>query len=159
MNSQDETQLVLVIDGAQTSVVASGAASLLTVLREHGHLAVKGACDQGECGSCSVLLDGKLVCACLVAAGTCDRSTIYTARSLLADDLASAFARHGAVQCGFCTPGFVVAAEAALDSPAALTRRDVVELLAGNLCRCTGYQGIIAAVLEVDADRRAPPAR
>jgi aerobic-type carbon monoxide dehydrogenase small subunit (CoxS/CutS family) len=155
MNSP-EASVTLVVDGARATVATIGPASLLAVLRDHGHLVVKGACEQGECGSCSVLMDGALVCSCLVAAATCDGATVQTARSLLADDLGAALARHGAVQCGFCTPGIVVAAEAALASGVALTRAAVVDALAGNLCRCTGYQGIIAAVLEVDAARRAP---
>jgi carbon-monoxide dehydrogenase small subunit len=142
------------VDGEPRRLTADGASSLLRVLRDHGHVAVKGACEQGECGSCSVLLDGVLVCACLLPAAACDGGDVRTAASLLAPDLAAAFARHGAVQCGFCTPGFVVAAEAALGRDRPLERADVLDALAGNLCRCTGYLGIVAAVLETDAERR-----
>jgi aerobic-type carbon monoxide dehydrogenase small subunit (CoxS/CutS family) len=133
--------------------------SLLYVLRERlGLPGAKNACEQGECGSCSVVIDGRLVASCLVAAVVCDGADVRTAPGLLGDDLAAALARHGAVQCGFCTPGIVVAAEAtiadALSTGIGLAAPAVREALAGNLCRCTGYEGIIAAVVEV-AEARA----
>ena len=101
-----------------------------------------------------MLLDGDLVCSCLVPAAVSAGAEITTVRSLVRADLAEAFARHGAVQCGFCTPGFVVAAEAALAAPDPIDESTVREALAGNLCRCTGYQGIVEAVVEVSRSRR-----
>jgi aerobic-type carbon monoxide dehydrogenase small subunit (CoxS/CutS family) len=106
-----------------------------------------------------VLLDGVLVASCLVPAVVCGGAEVRTAPGLLGDDLAEALARRGAVQCGFCTPGIVVAAESALADAAgegrALTAPEVREALAGNLCRCRGYEGIVAAVVEVGTSRAA----
>ena len=143
------------VDGVSVDLDPTPATSLLRALRDAGITGPTGACEQGECGSCSVLLDGDLVCSCLVPAAVCDGARVDTVHGLVRPDLAEALERHGAVQCGFCTPGFVVAAEAALDGPAALDRESVVEAISGNLCRCTGYHRIIAAVLEVDGARRA----
>jgi carbon-monoxide dehydrogenase small subunit len=144
----------IVLDGLPVTLETSPSTSLLRALREAGHTAMQGACEQGECGSCTVRVDGRVQNACLTPAVTCESSTVETVASLLRDDLAAAFVRHGAVQCGFCTPGFVVAAEEALSADGPLTADDVRERLAGNVCRCTGYLGIIEAVLEVDRERR-----
>jgi carbon-monoxide dehydrogenase small subunit len=101
-----------------------------------------------------VLLDDALVCSCLVPAAACDGARVTTVEGVVAPDLAAALAAHGAVQCGFCTPGFVVAATALLDGDEPLDHATAAHGLAGNLCRCTGYQPILAAVLEVDRARR-----
>ena len=147
----------LLINGQERPVVDAWVGeSLLYVLRERlGLPGAKGACEQGECGSCTVVVDGRVQNSCLTPALACDSAEVQTVKSLLQADLAEAFIRHGAVQCGFCTPGFVVAAEQALDSPDPLSADDVRERLAGNVCRCTGYLGIVDAVLEVDRSRRA----
>jgi carbon-monoxide dehydrogenase small subunit len=153
-------RITLTVDGVRAEIEATPGTSLLRALRDHGTTSVLGACEQGECGSCSVLLDGRLECSCLVPAVICDGSTVATAASLLPADLAEALARHGAVQCGFCTPGIVVAAVGLLDaSPGTgrdgpLSSSEVREGLAGNLCRCTGYEGIVDAVVETDRIRR-----
>ncbi len=150
-------EVSLTVDGHLVALAPELGDSLLRALRDVGSTQVTGACEQGECGSCSVVLDGRLVASCLVAAVVCDGADVRTAPGLLGDDLAEALARHGAVQCGFCTPGIVVAAEAtiaaALDEGRALPPSAVREALAGNLCRCTGYEGIVAAVVEVAAAR------
>jgi carbon-monoxide dehydrogenase small subunit len=143
------------VDGETVTLAASPSTSLLRALRDAGHTAMQGACEQGECGSCTVVVDGRVQNSCLTPALACDSAEVQTVKSLLQADLAEAFIRHGAVQCGFCTPGFVVAAEQALDSPDSLSADDVRERLAGNVCRCTGYLGIVDAVLEVDRSRRA----
>ena len=145
----------LTLDGTPVELEAAPSTSLLRALRDAGHTRAQGACEQGECGSCLVRIDGVAQNSCLVPAAICEDANVETVASLLNQDLADAFARHGAVQCGFCTPGFVVAAEAALASEASLTYDTVRERLAGNICRCTGYQGIIEAVLEVSKLRRA----
>jgi len=150
-------EVSLTVDGHHLALAPELGDSLLRAMREAGSTQVTGACEQGECGSCSVVLDGRLVASCLVAAVVCDGSEVQTAPGLLGPDLAEALARHGAVQCGFCTPGIVVAAEAtiaaAVEEGHALAPTAVREALAGNLCRCTGYEGIIAAVVEVAAAR------
>jgi len=125
--------------------------SLLFVLRERlGLPGAKGACEQGECGSCSVLVDGVLVCSCLVLAAAAVRRDVTTVEGLGTDaeltDVQQAFVDEGAVQCGFCTPGLVVAVHDLLDRRTAPTDLEVREALSGNLCRCTGYGRILAAV-------------
>lgn len=145
----------LVLDGRRTELDVRPHDSLLRALRSHGHTATTGACEQGECGSCTVVLDGELRCACLVAAVVCDGATVDTAASLVTDDLSDALVEAGAVQCGFCTPGIVVSARWLLDNHSdRLDELTVREAMSGNLCRCTGYQGIVDAILSVDSQRR-----
>jgi carbon-monoxide dehydrogenase small subunit len=125
--------------------------SLLFALREHmGLPGSKNACEQGECGSCSVLMDGVLVCACLVLAVQADGHEIVTVEGLAADGelhpVQEAFVEAGAVQCGFCTPGLVVAAADLLRRVPEPSEDEIREALSGNLCRCTGYQKIFDAV-------------
>jgi len=131
--------------------------SLLYVLRERmGLPGAKNACEQGECGSCTVYLDGVPVCACLVAAGQADGRAIVTVEGLAAGGglhpLQQAFIEAGAVQCGFCTPGLLIAAHDLLDRDPDPADADIREALAGNLCRCTGYEKILDAV-RLAADR------
>ncbi|HEY4912852.1 MAG TPA: (2Fe-2S)-binding protein [Candidatus Dormibacteraeota bacterium] len=126
-------------------------ASLLAVLREHMDLpGSKNACEQGECGSCSVYLDGRLVCACLVLGGQAQGREVVTVEGLASGDalhpVQEAFLEAGAVQCGFCTPGFVVATHDLLTRTSRPTDVEIREALAGNICRCTGYAKIIDAV-------------
>jgi carbon-monoxide dehydrogenase small subunit len=125
--------------------------SLLTALRDRLDLpGSKNACEQGECGSCSVLLDGELVCACLVLAAQADGHAVVTVEGLADGDelhpVQEAFADAGAVQCGFCTPGFVVAAADLLRRTPEPSDDEIREALSGNLCRCTGYAKILDAV-------------
>jgi aerobic carbon-monoxide dehydrogenase small subunit len=125
--------------------------SLLFVLRERLELpGSKNACEQGECGSCSVLLDGTLVCACLVLGAQADERDVVTVEGLASagglHPVQEAFATTGAVQCGFCTPGFVVAAADLLRRVPAPGDDEIREALSGNLCRCTGYAKILDAV-------------
>ena len=143
--------------------------SLLYVLRERLGLAgAKNACEQGECGSCSVTLDGSLVCACLVLAASATGADIVTVEGLTVETLGSvsgarslsgltdvqqAFVDSGAVQCGFCTPGLIMAVHDLLDHTPAPTELDVREAISGNLCRCTGYGRILTAIENVVANR------
>ncbi|GAA4422629.1 (2Fe-2S)-binding protein [Actinokineospora soli] len=124
--------------------------SLLYVLRERlGLPGSKNACEQGECGSCTVYLDDVAVCACLVAAGQAEGRRVRTVEGLAGDELdgvQQAFLETGAVQCGFCTPGLVVAAHDLLRRDPDPSDADIREALAGNLCRCTGYEKIMDAV-------------
>ena len=131
--------------------------SLLYVLRERmGMPGSKNACEQGECGSCSVYLDGVVVCSCLVAAGQAQGRDVRTVEGLAeGDDLhpvQQAFLDAGAVQCGFCTPGLLVATHDLLRRNGEPTDPEIREALAGNLCRCTGYEKILDAV-HLAADR------
>ena len=133
--------------------------NLLYVLRERlGLLAAKGACEQGECGSCSVLVDDRLVCSCLVLAASAVGRRIVTVEGLAErgapSDVQQAFVDTGAVQCGFCTPGLIVAAHALLDRNADPSDLEIREELSGNVCRCTGYGRIIEAVQRVAVARR-----
>ncbi|MDP9240519.1 MAG: (2Fe-2S)-binding protein [Actinomycetota bacterium] len=125
--------------------------SLLHVLRERmGLPGSKNACEQGECGSCTVYLDEVAVCACLVAAGQAEGREVRTVESLADGDslhpVQQAFLDAGAVQCGFCTPGLLIAAHDLIARTASPTDPEIREALAGNLCRCTGYESILAAV-------------
>jgi carbon-monoxide dehydrogenase small subunit len=125
--------------------------SLLFMLRERLALpGSKNACEQGECGSCTVMLDGQAVCSCLVAAPQAQGATVVTVEGLANGDalhpVQEAFVAAGAVQCGFCTPGLVVAVADLLDRNPSPTDEQTREALAGNLCRCTGYEKILDAV-------------
>ena len=125
--------------------------SLLFALRERfGLPGSKNACEQGECGSCSVLLDGVLVCSCLVLAGQADGHEVVTVEGLVEEGrphrVQEAFVEAGAVQCGFCTPGLVVATVDLLAQRPDPTEDEIREALSGNLCRCTGYAKIVDAV-------------
>ena len=125
--------------------------SLLYVLRERmGLPGSKNACEQGECGSCSVYLDGVLVCSCLVAAGQAEGREVVSVEGLAEGEelhaVQQAFVEAGAVQCGFCTPGLIVASHDLLARNAYPTDAEIREALAGNLCRCTGYEKILDAV-------------
>jgi aerobic carbon-monoxide dehydrogenase small subunit len=150
---------VLRVNGAEREVRDAWLGeSLLYVLRERlGLPGAKGACEQGECGSCSVLVDGVLTCGCLVLAAAAVETEITTVEGLGGEggltDVQQAFVDAGAVQCGFCTPGLIVAVHDLLDGRPAPTDLEVREALSGNLCRCTGYGRILAAV-QTAAERR-----
>ena len=125
--------------------------SLLSALREHLELpGSKNACEQGECGSCSVYLDGELVCSCLVLAAQAEGREVVTVEGLAQNGelhaVQRAFVEAGAVQCGFCTPGLIVASHDLLSRNPQPTDAEIREALAGNLCRCTGYEKILDAV-------------
>ena len=134
--------------------------SLLYVLRERlGLPGSKGACEQGECGSCTVIMDGQAVCSCLVMAATAIDSKITTIEGLTQDDsltaVQDAFITEGGVQCGFCTPGLIVAIEHLLDNNPDPTQLEIKEAISGNICRCTGYGRIFEAVNTAVTTRRA----
>jgi carbon-monoxide dehydrogenase small subunit len=156
MRQRGPVSLRLRINGLDYDVLASTEHSLLTVLRDglglHG---TKENCLKGECGVCTVLLDGQPVYSCLVLAVMAQGQEITTVEGL-ADrhtgqlgELQEAFLRHGALQCGYCTPGMLISAQALLSGSNSLSEAGVREGLAGNLCRCTGYAPIVDAVLDV----------
>ena len=139
----------LTVDGLEHAADVDPATSLTTLLRDElGVIAVKNACDQGECGSCTVWLDNQLVCACLVPAIQADGASVRTAASLAGgalDPVQEAFLDAGAVQCGYCMPGFVVTVADLLERNPHPSEHALREALSGNICRCTGYRKILAA--------------
>ncbi len=144
-------KLEFILNDQPVTVECSGGETLLSVLREHfSLLGVKEGCGVGECGACTVLLDDRAVNACLVAAGKAAGRRVLTIEGLAKDGklhpVQEAFVEMAAIQCGFCTPGMIMAAYGLLQKNSAPTRQEVVEGLAGNLCRCTGYHDIIRAV-------------
>ena len=150
----------LTVNGERRRIVGAwGGESLLYALRERlGLPGAKNACEQGECGSCSVYLDGTLVCACLVLAAQAHGREVVTVEGLAPGEelheLQRAFVEAGAVQCGFCTPGLIVASHDLLQRDPRPSEADIREALAGNLCRCTGYAKIVDAV-QLAAERLA----
>ena len=143
----------LTVNGEPREADVWAGESLLTALRDTLELpGSKNACEQGECGSCSILLDGELVCACLVLAAQANGHAVTTVEGLAEGDrlhpVQEAFAETGAVQCGFCTPGFIVAAADLLTRIPDPNDDEIREALSGNLCRCTGYAKILDAVHE-----------
>jgi len=144
-------RISLTVNGERREADLWGGESLLSMLRDTLELpGSKNACEQGECGSCSVLLDGELVCSCLVLAAQADGHAVVTVEGLADGDelhpVQQAFVDAGAVQCGFCTPGVVLGAIEAVRLGLTGDRREIRRSLAGNLCRCTGYGKIVDAV-------------
>jgi carbon-monoxide dehydrogenase small subunit len=144
----------LTINGEPRTATVAGSESLLTTLREELALpGAKNACEQGECGSCSVLMDGTLVCSCLMMAADCDGVEVTTIEGIASDGVLNAVqhAMHdaGAVQCGFCTPGIVIAATNLFAEDPHPSPDTIREALAGNICRCTGYGAIMRALEQV----------
>jgi carbon-monoxide dehydrogenase small subunit len=151
-------RISLTVNGERREADLWGGESLLTLLRDTLELpGSKNACEQGECGSCSVLLDGSLVCSCLVLAAQADGHEVVTVEGLAGGGdlhpVQQAFVDAGAVQCGFCTPGLVVAVADLLDRVPSPSDDEIREALAGNVCRCTGYVKIFDAV-HLAAERR-----
>jgi carbon-monoxide dehydrogenase small subunit len=149
------------LNGAAVAVEATPMARLLDVLREDLRATgAKEGCGEGECGACTVLIDGQAVMSCLVPVVQVEGTKVRTIEGLAPDGkltrLQDAFVRLGGTQCGICTPGFLMMAQAILEeTDGKPTRRDVREGLAGNLCRCTGYQRIVDAVMEALVEERA----
>ena len=147
------------INGDSAEFLCDTEQTLLDVLRDELRLTgSKEGCASGDCGACSVTLDGRLVCACLVLAAEVEGREVTTIEGMASGDqlhpLQQKFLDHAALQCGVCTPGFLVAAKALLDRNPAPTETEVRYWLAGNLCRCTGYDKIVRAVLDTAAEMR-----
>src|SRR2546429_911741 len=151
-----QTPISFLVNDRRVSVSTSAAQRLSRVLREDlGLTGTKVGCDAGDCGACTVLLDGEPVCACLVSAGQVEGCEVTTVEGLaqrgpLYDKLQKSFLTHGAAQCGACTPGMLIAATALLEKNRAPTENEVMDAIGGVLCRCTGYRKIITAVLDVE---------
>ena len=142
--------VTLHVNGRTHHVALSPNVTLLRALRELGYTDVKNGCEKGDCGACAVLLDGEAVNSCLVLAWQADDCQITTNAGLgnmeNPHPLQEAFADHGAIQCGYCTPGMIISSKALLDSNPHPTKEEVRQALSGNLCRCTGYGQIFDAV-------------
>jgi len=141
-----------IVNGRTYEIVIEPHMTLLEVLRDKLDLTgTKLSCGKGSCGACTVLVNGKNVCSCLTLAVTAKEKNILTiegvANSAILHPIQKSFIEHGAIQCGFCTPGMIMSAKALLDKNLKPTREEIKEALVGNLCRCTGYMKIIDAVL------------
>lgn len=155
-----KARLSLAVNGEPRELLVDGYKTLLELLREELQLTgTKHGCELGECGACAVLLDGGLVLSCLVAAVECDGRAVETVEGMQAGPelhpLQACFADHGAAQCGYCTPGFLLAAKELLARKPDATRAEIAEALSGQLCRCTGYLQIFEAVEAAAARMRA----
>ncbi len=148
-----KTPVTLTLNGTERAAFADPGQNLLEFLRRGvGDLSPKYGCGQGTCGACTVGMNGHTVLSCLVLAETAQGAVIETAAGMATPalhPLQTAFMDHFAAQCGYCTPGMLVSAKALLDRNATPSREDVIEAISGNLCRCTGYEPIIAAILSV----------
>jgi carbon-monoxide dehydrogenase small subunit len=147
------------INGDQVEFLCQPEETLLDILRDELQMTgSKEGCASGDCGACSVMLDGRLVCACLVLAPEADGCSVETIEGMATGDelhpLQQKFLEHAALQCGICTPGFLVASKALLERNPDPTETEVRYWLAGNLCRCTGYDKIVRAVMDTAADIR-----
>jgi carbon-monoxide dehydrogenase small subunit len=158
-----KTPLQFILNGEEVAAFVESGSNLLDTLRESvGDLSVKGGCWQGTCGTCTVLIDGVPRVSCVTLAETCAGKSIETTAGLRRGPdlhpLQTAFMERFAAQCGYCTPGMLMAAKALLDRNPNPTRADVIDAICGNICRCTGYEPIIEAVLDAahgDARRQA----
>jgi len=153
-----KTPVTLVLNGTERAGFADDGQNLLDFLRRGlGDLSPKYGCGQGTCGACTVTVDGETMLSCLVLAESAQGREVRTAaglaRGATLDPLQEAFMDHFAAQCGYCTPGMLVSARALLDANPKPSRAEVIEAIAGNLCRCTGYEPIIAAILAVAEGR------
>ncbi|MFI7131667.1 (2Fe-2S)-binding protein [Nonomuraea sp. NPDC050153] len=156
------TIVTLKVNGTERELIARPSTTLLSALRDTlGLMGAKRGCAQGGCGSCTVLLDGRPVVSCLIPVVTIDGSAVETIEGLAEGDrlgdVQQAFVDLFATQCGFCTPGMIMSATALLKRKPDPTRQDVTEAICGNVCRCTGYEPIIAAVLAAARHRRGAP--
>ncbi len=154
-----KSHITTVINGDPTEFLCETEQTLLDVLRDELHLTgSKEGCASGDCGACSVIVDGRLVCACLVLAVEAQDKTVETIEGMASGErlhpLQTKFLEHAALQCGVCTPGFLIAAKSLLERNPDPTESEVRYWLAGNLCRCTGYDKIVRAVLDAAADMR-----
>jgi carbon-monoxide dehydrogenase small subunit len=150
MAKTENYDIRLTVNDRPVSASIAAETTLLDFLREQGFIEVKRGCDKGDCGACTVILEGKAVLSCLTLALQADGCKVYTVKSLGTAEnmhpLQRAFVDHEALQCGFCTPGMLLAAKALLDSHPHPTREEIREAISGNLCRCTGYQKIVDAI-------------
>jgi carbon-monoxide dehydrogenase small subunit len=152
------------VNGDQAEFLTDPGTTLLDALRDElGLTGSKEGCGSGDCGACSVIVDGRLVCSCLMLAAEAEGKRVETIEGLAKaghlHPIQQKFLEHAALQCGFCTPGLIVASKALLDANPDPTEEEARYWLAGNLCRCTGYDKVIRAVLDAAAELRQEPRR
>ncbi len=144
--------ITLEINGHSREIAAPPNQTLLETLREHGYFEVKSGCEKGDCGACAVLVDGEAVDSCLALTGTLEGRAVTTVAGLKQGDelnpLQQAFVKLGSIQCGYCTPGLIIAAQSLLNETPDPSDEDIRMALSGNLCRCTGYTKVFDAVRE-----------
>ena len=150
----DQLELNLHVNGLRYDLQVAAHKTLLEVLREElGFFGTKEGCGEGECGACTVLIEGKPVNSCMMLAGQAEGKEVTTIEGLAVEGelhpLQESFIKHGAIQCGFCTPGMILSAKALLDETPHPTENEVRKALSGHICRCTGYQKIVDSVLAV----------
>lgn len=154
MDQLTESVITIFVNDQPVQASAGASESLLDFLRQKAFASeVKCGCGRGDCGTCAVLFDGRVVKSCLVLAAQADGKHVYTIRGLARDSLMTSlqdsFIQHGAIQCGFCTPGMLIAAYSLLKIKPTPTRSEIRQGISGNLCRCTGYQKIVDAIAAV----------
>ena len=158
-----KTEISFILNGSEVTVTVDGHLRLIDVLRKTlGLTGTKEGCGEGECGSCTVIVDGRAVNSCLYPALEIEGKIVITIEGLYSPKnklsaIQQAFVDHGAIQCGFCTPGMIIAAKALLDSNPDPSEKEIREALQGNLCRCTGYVQIVEAVKKATIQLKRKP--
>lgn len=152
------TKITLKVNGNAVTAEVEGTVRLLDFIRKHLRLTgTKEGCAVGECGACTIIMNGEAVCSCLILAAQCDGAEILTVESLAEDKigkkLQTAFVENGGVQCGFCTPGVLMSTKALLDKNPQPSKDELLDALEGNICRCTGYQPILKSIESVINDQ------
>jgi len=154
----EEYRVELKVNGEKIISTAQAEESLLKFLRRNGFTEVKCGCEKGECGSCTVILNGKAIKSCIILALQANNKEIWTVRGMekfeLGRKLQESFVKHGAVQCGFCIPGMILVAKNYLDKDPIPDREEIKKEISGNLCRCTGYKKIVDAIYAVAVENQ-----
>ncbi len=149
----EEYPIELTINGKKIVSTAKAEESLLRFLRRHGFYEVKGGCEKGDCGTCTVIMNGKAIKSCITLAMQANGKEVLTVRGLEKEEsgkkLQESFVQHGAIQCGFCTPGMLMTAKAYLDENHQPNKVEIRKAISGNLCRCTGYKKIVESIYAV----------
>ena len=154
----EEYRVELKVNGEKIISTAQAEESLLKFLRRNGFTEVKCGCEKGECGSCTVILNGKAIKSCIILALQANNKEIWTVRGMekfeLGRKLQESFVKHGAVQCGFCIPGMILVAKNYLDKDPIPDREEIKKEISGNLCRCTGYKKIVDTIYAVAVENQ-----
>ncbi len=154
----EEYPIELIVNEEKIVSTAKAEESLLRFLRRHGFYEVKCGCEKGDCGTCTVIMDGKAIKSCITLATQANGKEVLTVRGLEKEELGrklqESFVKHGAIQCGFCTPGMLMAATAYLNKNSKPDKKEIKKAISGNLCRCTGYKKIVEAIYAVTVENQ-----